>query len=185
MNAGSTAYVLDEITCDELGSCLIKYTLIDVRSPLEFETERIEGAQNFPIESIEDGSAELPPGELVMICRSGKRAQRAAFALLRKGRKTKVLNGGLLNWMKAGLPVKTGKRMLSIERQIQLTVGICVLSGVLLGAFVDRLFLIVPAFFACGLTFAGLTGTCGLGLLLAKAPWNKLPGCHETSVCCK
>jgi hypothetical protein len=48
-----------------------------------------------------------------------------------------------------------------------------VLTGTALGAFVDPWFLVLPAFFGAGLTFAGATGTCGLGLLLLRMPWNR------------
>jgi hypothetical protein len=34
----------------------------------------------------------------------------------------------------------------------------------------------------CGLLFAGLTGMCGLALLLAKMPWNRAQSCGS---CCE
>jgi Protein of unknown function (DUF2892). len=32
--------------------------------------------------------------------------------------------------------------------------------------------LLLTGFFGLGLTFAGLTGICGLARLMARAPWN-------------
>ncbi|MDQ5964402.1 MAG: hypothetical protein QG625_556, partial [Cyanobacteriota bacterium erpe_2018_sw_39hr_WHONDRS-SW48-000098_B_bin.30] len=122
-------------------------------------------------------------GELVVICRSGKRAERGAYTLAGQGFNPKVLSGGMLAWREAKLPVIEGKKMLPIERQIQLVVGLGVLTGVLLGVLVDRWFLLIPAFFGAGLTFAGLSGTCALGILLGKAPWNQLPGTGKN--CCQ
>lgn len=149
--------------------------LIDVRSPIEFETEHIAGAVNIPIDSLDSRLDEVPrKGRLVVICRSGKRAERAAYTLMGKGFAPQVMEGGMVAWQKAGLPIEEGKKRLSIERQIQLTVGVGVLAGVLLGVFVDPWFLVMPGFFGAGLTFAGLSGTCALGILLGKAPWNKL-----------
>ncbi|MBI5173996.1 MAG: rhodanese-like domain-containing protein [Candidatus Melainabacteria bacterium] len=164
--------------------------LIDVRSPIEFESEHIEGAINIPLESLESRFEEVPrKGQLIMVCRSGKRAERGAYTLMGRAFQPKVLEGGMLAWRQAGMPVKEGKKRLSIERQIQLVVGTGVLTGVILGAFVNPLFLIIPGFFGAGLTFAGLSGTCALGILLGKAPWNKLevPGaakeCKKSSCC--
>ncbi|MBX9721830.1 MAG: rhodanese family protein, partial [Candidatus Obscuribacterales bacterium] len=97
-----------------------------------------------------------------------------AYTLMGQGFQPKVLEGGMVAWRKAGLPIKEGKKRLPIERQIQLIVGSGVLTGVLLGVFVNPWFLVVPGFFGAGLTFAGLSGTCALGILLGKAPWNKL-----------
>jgi hypothetical protein len=56
-----------------------------------------------------------------------------------------------------------------------LIAGTMVLTGVILGAFVNPWFLALVAFFGAGLTFAGATGTCGLALVLFKMPWNRLP----------
>ena len=165
------------LTAGELSAVTVgeKTVLLDVRSPIEFEAESIPGSVNLPLGELESRFEEVPrAAELVIICRSGKRAERAAYTLMSKGFHPRVLQGGLLSWQKAGLPVKEGRKRLSIERQIQLVVGISVLSGISLGVSVNQWFLAIPAFFGAGLTFAGLTGFCGLGLLLAKAPWNKL-----------
>jgi rhodanese-related sulfurtransferase len=149
--------------------------LVDVRSPIEFEAEHIEGAVNVPLETLDSRCEEVPrKGQLVVICRSGKRAERGAYTLMGQGFQPKILEGGMVAWRKAGLPIKEGKKRLPIERQIQLIVGSGVLTGVLLGVFVNPWFLVIPGFFGAGLTFAGLSGTCALGILLGKAPWNKL-----------
>ncbi|MBS1954454.1 MAG: rhodanese-like domain-containing protein [Cyanobacteria bacterium SZAS-4] len=149
--------------------------LVDVRSPIEFENEHIAGAINVPLETLASRCEEISrKGPLVVICRSGKRAEQGAYTLMGRGFQPKVLEGGMIAWRKAKLPVKEGKKRLPIDRQIQLIVGSGVLSGVLLGVFVSPWFLVIPGFFGAGLTFAGLSGTCALGILLGKAPWNKL-----------
>lgn len=149
--------------------------LVDVRSPLEFETEHIPGSINVPLEALDSRLDEIPrSGQIVVICRSGKRAERGAFDLMGRGFQPKVLQGGIVAWRKAGLPMNEGKKRLSIERQIQLVIGIGVLTGVLLGATINPWFLVLPGFFGTGLIFAGLSGTCALGIVLAKAPWNRL-----------
>jgi hypothetical protein len=52
----------------------------------------------------------------------------------------------------------------------------------LLGWFVEPLFVFLSAFVGAGLVFAGVTDTCGLGLLLAKAPWNRVD--ESANTCC-
>ncbi len=149
--------------------------LLDVRSPIEFETEHIANSINVPLDALDSRFDEVPrKGQLIVICRSGKRAERGAYMLMGRGFQPQVMDGGMVAWRNAGLPVKEGKKRLPIERQIQLIVGSGVLTGVLLGAFVNQWFLVIPGFFGTGLTFAGLSGTCALGILLGKAPWNKL-----------
>lgn len=169
--------VCQQIAPADLAAHVDQKVLLDVRSPIEFETEHIADSINVPLNELEARCEEVPRrGQLIVICRSGKRAERGAYTLLGKGFEPRVLAGGMVAWRKAGLPIKQGKKMLPIERQIQLIVGIGVLTGVLLGVFINPWFLVIPGFFGVGLTFAGLSGTCALGLLLMKAPWNQLPG---------
>ncbi|MBC7821855.1 MAG: DUF2892 domain-containing protein, partial [Planctomycetaceae bacterium] len=42
-----------------------------------------------------------------------------------------------------------------------------------LGAFVNLAFIGLSAFVGAGLVFAGITDTCGMGMLLARMPWNQ------------
>ncbi len=171
----SNSSVCQQIGPKDLAENTAESVLLDVRSPIEFETEHIPNSINVPLSELEARCEEVPrQGQLVVICRSGKRAERGAYALSGKGFQPKVLEGGLVAWRKAGLPVNEGKKRLPIERQIQLLVGIGVLTGVLLAVFVNPWFLIIPGFFGAGLTFAGLSGTCALAIMLGKAPWNKL-----------
>jgi predicted branched-subunit amino acid permease len=56
---------------------------------------------------------------------------------------------------------------------VRIVAGSLVLIGVVLGWFVHRGFFGLSAFVGAGLVFAGITDFCGMGLLLAKLPWNK------------
>ena len=58
-------------------------------------------------------------------------------------------------------------------RQVQIAVGILSTAGAALALGVNVWFAIIPLVTGCGLLFAGLTGTCGLALLLARMPWNR------------
>lgn len=148
--------------------------ILDVRSALEFEGEHIEGARHIPLDQLEIRLDELPEhDELFVVCRTGIRATIAAASLSRAGRRPRVLEGGMLGWRRAHLPVREGRKRLAVDRQVQLIAGTMVLTGVGLGAFVHPRFLALAAFFGAGLTFAGATGTCGLARLLMKLPWNR------------
>jgi rhodanese-related sulfurtransferase len=171
----SSSPICPQICAADVASSSGKFVLVDVRSPIEFETEHIEGSINVPLDMIESRSDEVPrKGQVILICRSGQRAERAGYILMGKGFQPNILKGGITAWREADLPIKEGKKMLSIERQIQLIVGIGVLTGMILGLSVNPWFFVIPGFFGAGLTFAGLSGTCTLGILLSKAPWNKL-----------
>ena len=45
--------------------------------------------------------------------------------------------------------------------------------GTLLGLTVSPWFLALPLFVGGGLTVAGVTGFCGMAMLLMRAPWNR------------
>lgn len=155
-------------------------SLIDVRSPVEFDSSHVRQAVNIPLDELAPqaliASGQLPADQPVYIlCRSGQRATKAAEQFAKEGHEnTVVVEGGTLGWMKAGLPVENGSsKVISLERQVRIGAGSLVLAGALLGWFVHPYFFGVPAFVGAGLVFAGITDWCGMGLLLAKAPWNK------------
>lgn len=81
--------------------------LLDVRTQDEYDNDgRIEGTILIPVDELEGRLSEVPPGPLVSICRSGKRAAKAAGVLKKAGRSSEiwVLAGGMLAWNDQGLP---------------------------------------------------------------------------------
>ena len=90
------------------------------------------------------------------------------------------VEGGTLAWEKAGLPVVRGREVISLERQVRIAAGLLVVLGVMLGWLVHPGFLALSAFVGAGLVFAGLTDTCGMGLMLAKMPWNRFEECDSS-----
>jgi len=152
--------------------------VIDVREPAEFASERIEGAISIPLSKITSASLSVAQGKKTVIhCRGGKRSMSACQKLIAENPALEIyhLEGGLLAWKEANLPVLTsGVKVLPLDRQVQLTVGLIVLIGSLLAYFVNPIFFLLTGFIGAGLTFAGLTGFCGLALVLARMPWNQV-----------
>ncbi len=153
--------------------------LLDVRSPAEFRSGRVQGAVNLPLENVtaESVRALLVGNDqktVVLLCASGGRARTAAKKLAASGLKTLVVQGGTNSCQQAGLPIdKDAGGVISIERQVRIAAGTLVFGGVLLGANVHPGFYGLSAFVGAGLVFAGVTDWCGMGLLIARAPWNK------------
>ncbi len=150
--------------------------LLDVRTPAEFEEIHAVGARSVPLDRLNPKSlqAEYPQGEIFLICRSGGRGKQACEKFLAAGVERVVnVEGGTLAWDQAGLPVVRGRKTMSLERQVRIAAGSMVFTGVALGYFVHEIFLGLAAFVGAGLVFAGLTDTCGMGMLLAKMPWNQ------------
>ena len=162
--------------------------IIDVRTPMEFREVHLEVARNVPLDSLDPAAemkaragAEQEP--LYVICRSGSRGRQACEKFLAAGF-TNIVNveGGTLACVESGLPVVRGKKMVSLERQVRIAAGFLVLVGALLGWFVDPAFVFLSAFVGAGLIFAGVTDTCGMGLMLAKMPWNRVE--EPANTCC-
>ena len=88
---------------------------------------------------------------------------------------TDVVNvtGGTLAWAQAGLPVARGKRMLPLDRQVQIMAGTMALAGFALGEIVNANWFLLSGFVGCGLIFAGVTGFCPSASIIAKLPWNQ------------
>ena len=148
-------------------------TLLDVRTPVEYAEVHVAQARNEPLDQLQP--AKFPRTQpIYLICRTGARAQKAAEKFAAAGfAHTVLVDGGTQAWTEAGLPVKRGTvKVISLERQVRIAAGALVLTGVLLGWFVNRAFYGLSCFVGAGLVFAGITDYCGMGLLLAKAPWN-------------
>lgn len=154
--------------------------LIDVRTPVEFREVHVEFARNVPLDRLD--AAAITQGRtgdqdetLYVVCRSGGRGQKACEKLLAAGLVNVVnVEGGTTACVEAGLPVVRGKKAISLERQVRIAAGLLVLIGVLLGWLVHPTLYGLSAFVGAGLVFAGVTDFCGMGLLLARMPWNRV-----------
>lgn len=148
-------------------------SLIDIREPDEHARERIPGARSLPLSRL----AELEEGGAVIFhCRSGARSTAHAAELARCAgpREAMALAGGIEAWKRAGLPVATDRRQpIEVMRQVQIAAESLVLLGLALVAAVSPWFLALTAAIGAGLVFAGVSGSCGLAVLLRQMPWNR------------
>jgi rhodanese-related sulfurtransferase len=152
---------------------------VDVRSGSEFASGHIPGAVNIPMDQIEARLDDLNLNDpIVLICQTGKRARMTAGLLGPCHRQIAVLEGGTKAWIDAGLPVVSSvKTRWSLERQVRLGAGVLVLTGVTLALTVNPLWVYLCGFVGLGLTFAGLTDICAMGIILEKVPWNGRSHC--------
>lgn len=159
--------------------------LIDVRTPVEFREVHANCAKNVPLHQLNPSdflaasqNAESP---LFVICKSGGRGKQACDKLRAAGCQHVInVEGGTGAWDQAGFPVTRGQKAISLERQVRIAAGFLLLVGTLLAIFVDRWFVLFNGLIGAGLVFAGVTDFCGMGLVLAKMPWNKV---STTSAC--
>lgn len=86
--------------------------VLDIRTPQEYAEARIDGAVNidFYATDFADSIAELPrDASYVMYCRSGNRSAEAAKLMKDLGfEDVSELDGGILSWANAGLPMVSG-----------------------------------------------------------------------------
>jgi rhodanese-related sulfurtransferase len=155
------------------------FELIDVRTPAEFRALHAESAKNYPLDTLHGSTlrelADRAANHTVyLICQKGSRGKTACEQLRASGAENIAnIEGGTLAWEAAGLPVVRGKQTMSLERQVRIVAGSLVVVGSALAWFVHPAFVGLSAFVGAGLVFAGITDTCGMGMLLAKMPWNR------------
>jgi rhodanese-related sulfurtransferase len=162
----------------ELAEANTSVILLDVRTPAEFSARRAIGARNIPLDAIPASlAADSLPKEatICVLCEKGGRAAIASEHLLKSGfTNIHVVAGGTEAWASVGLPIEgSGHNPISIERQVRIGAGSLVLLGIILGFLFHPAFFALSAFVGAGLVFAGVTDWCGMGLLLARAPWNR------------
>ncbi|MDA9118665.1 rhodanese-like domain-containing protein [Opitutales bacterium] len=149
--------------------------LIDVRTPAEFGSVHANGAINHPMESFDLSRLSFSKTQEVhVICQSGGRSMKVCQKLEGAGF-TKIANveGGTSAWQSAGLPVVEGKKVMSLERQVRIAAGALIVIGSVVGHFYNPAGYGLSAFVGAGLVFAGVTDTCGMGMIIAKMPWNR------------
>lgn len=150
--------------------------LVDIREPDEFARSHIAAAHSVPLSGWDGAALPLTAGkDVIFTCRSGMRTAGACDRLAARVQGPAfVIDGGLDGWRAAGLPVVTdAKAPLEMMRQVQIAAGLLVLAGAVLGWLVNPAFFALSAFVGAGLTFAGVSGFCGMARLLALAPWNR------------
>ncbi|HSL59151.1 MAG TPA: rhodanese-like domain-containing protein [Acidimicrobiales bacterium] len=159
--------------------------VLDVRTPAEFESAHIPGAYNVPLDTLGEHADELRRHldvPVVLVCRSGQRAGTACEELLGTGMdQLHILDGGMGSWDDGHRPVRRGQQRWDLERQVRLVAGAIVLSGVLASTVAPRAKWVSGAVGA-GLTFAALSNTCAMGMLLSKLPYNRAASCDVDRV---
>lgn len=161
--------------------------LLDVRTSPEYASAHVPGATPIPLNELKVDAylAHHKPGSTIFVlCQAGARAAKAIEQFESAGCSDCVLvEGGTQAWIDAGLPVHRGtSKVLPIMRQVQIVVGSLSAVSAILALTVNSWFALLPLVLGCGLLFAGITGTCGMAIMLARMPWNR--GQNSCSRCC-
>lgn len=159
--------------------------VLDVRTPGEFETAHIAGAYNVPLDLLREHRDEIIKhldDEVVLVCRSGQRAAQAEESLRDAGlANVHILDGGIVAWESAGFAVNRGTQRWDLERQVRLVAGSIVLTSILGSLAAPKLKWVAGAV-GGGLTFAALSNTCTMGMLLSKLPYNRGATCDAPTI---
>ena len=165
-----------------------KIELIDVRTPVEFREVHLEIARNVPLDQLDpkvlmqarNGSSSEP---LYVICKVGRTGPaglrevhqgRLHRRRQRRGRHDGLHRGGLAGRSRqeghfAGAAGSHCRRIARVAGSDRI---VCGPPG----------FIWLSAFVGAGLVFAGITDTCGMGMLLARMPWNQCG--TDKDACC-
>lgn len=156
--------------------------ICDIREHDEFNREHILGAVNTPLSKFDTTQMDIMGKNMdimVIHCQSGNRTRmnETKFAQLKRD-EVLILDGGISAWKSIGCTVnKNSKAPLPIMRQVQMIAGSLIVIGVVLGFLINPGFFILSGAVGAGLTFAGITGFCGMANLLMLLPYNKRQIC--------
>jgi len=87
--------------------------ILDVRDDKEFQSGHILNSVHIPLGLLDSQLSKLGEDRekaVVVVCQSGQRAAKGAVLLQKQGFKSvHKLNGGMMAWSEAGMPVNRGK----------------------------------------------------------------------------
>lgn len=150
--------------------------MLDVRTGAEFESARIPNSVNVPLDRLGDYAQKIASirQPLVLVCRSGARAEQAHATLAAAGATdVAVLTGGIDAWQSSGGDVEVGGREVwALDRQVRLVAGSLTLAGIGASIVAPRAKWLA-GFIGGGLTFSALSNTCAMGNVLARLPYNQ------------
>jgi len=148
---------------------------IDVRNGFEYDEESIPNAimingdklvKNFDLyRNLFDTKT------IIVHCKTGIRGVKVAKSISQlTTNKVYNMKGGIQEWKKQHLP--TQKAGISIMRQVQMIAGALIVLFSILAFYKNKKFLFLTMLIGCGLFYAGMTGFCGMAILLKMMPWN-------------
>jgi rhodanese-related sulfurtransferase len=93
--------------------------LLDVRTAEEFKDGHIQNAINIDVKQdgfIEEAKSTLPADKTIAVyCRGGRRSANAAEMLVKEGYKVVNLEGGIMEWINAGMPVEKNESAYEVD----------------------------------------------------------------------
>lgn len=156
--------------------------ILDVRTSAEVKAASLPDCLHIPLHELtaERLQSEIAAkgkngAQIFLLCQAGRRAEMAAEQLQGKlNAELVIIEGGMNAVKQSNIPLaEQGKNVIPLERQIRIVAGLLVITGAALGTWVNPALYGLSAFVGAGLVFAGVTDICAMGMLIAKAPWNK------------
>lgn len=169
---------IHEISAKEARKLIQEDSLIvDIRSKQEYMREHIRHAINIPLEDLANHTQAYQNKIIFFYCKSGNRTQSNRDFLEKNfSQQNYIIKGGIDAWRNENFSiVQDLKQPIDIQRQVQITTGLLILIGLLLGYTISTWFFLISTAIGMGLVFAGISGYCGLAKVLMKAPWNTKP----------
>jgi rhodanese-related sulfurtransferase len=175
VNSRTTALITPTEVTDRLSGDTTP-TLIDVRTPAEYETAHIPGSINIPLPVVTEHATRLAAeldGPVVLVCQAGSRARTAQTALAEAGaQQLSVLDGGVTAHTATGAGVRRGRTRWALERQVRLVAGALVATSIMASLRFPRARFLAGGIGA-GLATAAITDTCAMGAALSRLPYNR------------
>lgn len=151
--------------------------LIDVRESNEYLSSSIAQSENVPLSIIGKHPINISAKPIVFTCQSGKRTAKNAQLLKALAKApAQIMEGGINAWDKEKLPLFKACGGLSIFRQVQIGAGLLIILS-FITSVIWPVALWLCLFVGAGLFYAGISGFCGMGIILEKMPWNKNDKC--------
>lgn len=157
--------------------------LIDVREPLEFESNKLEDAINMPSSVFDvENLNPFKNKKIVLICQSGGRANMVLQKIKDSGFDHVFVTDkhmGNIQFSNKKENATVSSVSWTVDRQFRMTLGMLMLIFLLGYHYLSHYFIIIPIVLATGLIITSIINKCYMRIGISMLPWNRNQDCID------
>ena len=157
--------------------------IIDVREPLEFDSNKLDAAINMPSSVFDVKNLDQYKNKkIVLVCQSGGRANMILQVIKESGFNNVFVadkHMGDIEFDNKKARPTTSTVSWTVDRQFRMTLGMLLVIFLIGYNYFSHYFMLIPIILATGLVFTSIINKCYMRIGISKLPWNRNQECKD------